>query len=283
MVGSRFIEVFNRNYEIVAPTIEELDFLNFPETWDLIKKESPSVIINFAAITDVEGAEGDKDNLEGAVYRVNALAVKNLSEIATELGIHLIQISTEYIFDGQKENPYTEEDKPNPINWYGSTKLFAEQFVQDSGCDFTILRISMPFSSHFELKKDIARRFVELLQNNQEIKVITNSDITPIFVDDIAEALSKIIEGRTLGIYHAVSTDSTTPYKFARLIAETFNLDESKILKTTLDEYNREKQAKLLRHSWLSSEKFISKFGQEILHTVEDSVKMFKEQIDSLK
>lgn len=280
LVGSRFLDLHSKSFEIFAPRTEELDFTDIEKAKKFLEGKSPKVLINFAAITNVERSEDEKNREDAPTYKVNSLAVKNLAEVCKELHIHLIQISTEYVFDGEKsDSPYKEEDTPNPINWYGATKYFAEKFIQELEMDYTIMRIAMPFSSHYEIKKDIARVFLERLQNNQEISAIVDSDISPTFVDDIANALKVLIENKPQGIYQCVSSTTVTPYKFAKLIAKEFGLDESLVKETSFDEYNKNKKAKLLRHSWMSNKKFVSEFGEGILHSVEESIKEFKRQL----
>lgn len=283
MVGSRFITLHSGSFEIIAPTIAELDFTDFEKTKNFLESKNPSVVINFAAITNVEASEEEKGNREGLTYKVNSLAVKNLAQVCKEQDYHLIHISTDYVFDGTRTSPYTEEDNPNPINWYGETKYLGEKFIKDVDVGHTIVRIEMPFSAHFELKKDIARIFLNMLQNSQKIKAITDSDITPVLVDDIANALKLLIEKKPTGIYHVVSTSTTTPFKFAKKIAETFGLDENLVKETTFNEYNRNKKAKLLRHSWLDSSKFVKEFGEGILHTIDESLELFKKQVQTTR
>lgn len=282
LVGSRFLELFGADFELSAPTAEELDLTDADKTRKYIEEKKPKIILNFAAITNVDGAEDEKGDKGGLIYKVNSLAVKDLAEEARDRGIHFVHISTDYVFDGAKAaSAYTEEDKPNPINWYGATKHFAEEFIQRAGGSFTIVRIAMPFSSHYEIKKDIARLFLERLQSNQEIKAISDSDISPTFVDDIAGALKILINKRAQGIYQCVSSTATTPYKFAKLIAQIFRLDGSLIKEISFNEYNQKKKAQLLRHSWMSNQKFVLGFGEGVLHTVEEALDLFKRQIES--
>ena len=215
-------------------------------------------------------------------FRVNALAVKDLASICQKLNIHLIQISTEYVFDGTKDNsPYREEDAPNPINWYGETKFWAEKFISESGCSYTIARICMPYTAKYDLKSDIARFFLNQLKNGQKINAIFDAKITPVITDDIAFGLSKVIEEGINGIIHIAPTNFTTPYDFVKLLARVFGLDEFLVKKIAFEEYNRTKKAKLLRCSWLSSEKLRKKYGESTPHSIEEDLKIFKQQLTS--
>jgi len=281
LVGSRFVKLNANQFDISAPQSQEIDILNKDQILKFTQQSNPDTIINFAAFTQVEDAEAQKRDKEGICYLINAVGAKNVAEVCKEFGKKLIHISTEYVFDGRKENsPYTEEDKPSPINWYGITKLFGEEFVAESGCLSTIVRISMPFSSFYQEKKDIARFFLEELQAGRSIKAIEDQRVTPTVVSDIAAALAHLVEAGSSGLYHVSSTDSVTPLEFAKTIAEVFKLNYSLINSIGLDEYNKEKKAKLLKFSWLNPTKFEREFGEGILHTVEEGLVLFKKEID---
>ena len=281
LVGSRFIELNKNNCDIIAPSAKEIDILSKESLIKLAEKENPDYLINFAAYTNVEEAEEDKGNKDGLCYQVNVIGAKNVAEACKKINKRLIHISTEYVFDGTKaESPYTEEDKPNPINWYGQTKLIGEQMVLEAGAEVAIARISMPFSAHFELKKDVARFFLEQLKAGNQIKAIADQRITPTLVDDIVNALNVLIENQASRIYHISSCDSVTPLEFAKILAEIFNLDYSLVGSMNLEVYNLTKQARLLPYSWLSPAKFEKEFGDQILHTVEENLAIFKQAID---
>lgn len=283
LVGTRFRELVGDSLDMVAPTIDDLDILDVPKLKKFLDENPSEIILNFAAFTNVAAAEGEKENLEGLVYKLNALAVKQFAQICQDLDRHFVQISTEYVFDGTKEDSsYTEEDDPHPINWYGKTKYLGEKFLQESGCHYSIVRISMPFSAKFADKGDIARFYLQQLEAGQEVKAIIDAKNTPVLVDDIANGLKAVIDRKFPGIIHVTSKDSITPFDFATLLAEEFGLDKNLIKPVSFEEFGKERKAPLLKNSWLSSQKFRREFGEGILHTVEENVKIFKQQIDSL-
>lgn len=281
MVGSRFIELCSSDFEIESPDLDKVDILDKEQVRKALTDFNPKVVVNFAAFTNVEKAEEESGDESGIVYKLNVQAVVEIGKICKELNIHLIQISTEYIFDGEKsDSPYTENDKPNPINWYGETKYLGEKAVGDSGCNYTIMRIAMPYTAHHELKKDIARFFLGELKEGREIMAISDQRISPILIDDIAAGLSVLIENQPNGVYQVVSPDSTSPLEFAQTIARVFGLDENLVKPVTLDEYSKNKKAKLLRYSWMDSSKFRKEFGEDILHTVEEGLRIFKDHLE---
>ena len=282
LVGSKFIQLHSQAFEIKAPIATEVDILNQDQLLKFVQDFEPDTIINLAAYTQVESAEAQKGDKDGVCYQINAIGAKNVADVCRELNKKLIHISTEYVFDGTKESsPYTEEDKPNPINWYGQTKYAGEQFVSESGCASTIARICMPFSPFYELKKDIARFFLGELQNGRQIKAIEDQRVTPTLVNYIVNALKVLIESETKGLYHISSTDSVTPLEFAKTIAEIFGLDYSLISSVKFEDYNKDKKAKLLKYSWLNPTKFEEQFGEGILHTVIEGLILFKKEIDA--
>lgn len=281
LVGSKFIDLHKTSFEIIAPSAEQVDILNKDQITKAVEQFNPDSIINLAAFTQVEEAENQKDDRSGICFQINAAGAKNIAESAEEFNKHLIYISTDYVFDGEKKHaPYIETDKPNPINWYGQTKLAGEQMVLEKGGKTAIVRISMPFSSYYESKKDIARFFLEQLKMGNQVKVVEDQWITPTLVDDIGSALKELLDNKSTGIYHVASRDSVTPLEFVKTLAEIFQLDYSLISKVSLDEFNKSKKAKLLKYSWLNPAKFEKEFGDDILHTAEEGLRIFKQEID---
>ncbi|MBI2018492.1 NAD(P)-dependent oxidoreductase [Candidatus Daviesbacteria bacterium] len=276
LVGSKFIESHNQTFEINAPPAKEVDILNKNQILKALEDLNPDSVINFAAYTNVEQAEEQTEDKAGVCFQINAMGAKNVADACRILDKHLLHISTEYVFDGTKaERPYVEEDKPNPINWYGHTKYFGEQFVLGSGCKSSIVRISMPYSAYYEFKKDVARFFLEQLKLKNPIRAVVDQLITPTLVDDIADALSEIVKKRLEGVINVSCKSSTTPFDFAKTIAKVFGLNESLVNSISLTDYNLNKKAKMLKNSALDPSKFDSLFPG-VLHTLDESVNLFK-------
>ena len=281
LVGSKFIGLFDRVYEIEAPKAQAVDILNKDQVSKVIDDFNPDSVINFAAYTNVEEAENQTGDKNGIAFQINAVGAKNVAEVCKVADKHLIHISTEYVFDGTKQDfPYNEDDKPNPINWYGQTKYQGEIEVNNTQGKNVIVRISMPYTAFYGQKKDVARFFLEQLKMGNKISVVKDQQITPTLVSDIAHALKIILDNKALGIYHVSGKDNTTPLDFAKTIVETFKLDYSLVSGVSLDEYNQNKKAKLLRNSSLNPAKFEKEFGDNILHTIEEALVIFKKEID---
>src|SRR3989344_6723244 len=163
LVGSRFLELATE-YDVVAPTHEELDLLDLKKLETYLTQSDADIVINFAAFTNVDTAEEEKDNEDGMVFNLNVKVPEALAKSCVSTNKYLIHISSDYIFDGTKQVPYVEGDVPNPVNWYGTTKMLSEDAVRSVSPDFLIVRPEMPYSSRFDKKLDLARVFVKMLK-----------------------------------------------------------------------------------------------------------------------
>lgn len=279
LVGSRVIELLDKDFEIIAPTSSELDLNeagNF-EKYCLSQQFSELTVLNFVAFTNVDVAESETGQENGLVYRLNAILPGEVADWCKENSSRLIHISTDYVFDGSKESsPYVEEDKTNPLGWYGKTKLYGEQFVEESGADFVTLRIEMPYGSKSEKKKDLATILYERLRDNLPIQAIDDAQITPIFIDEFVLILARIIEQQdVVGLYHFGPADSTSLWQFVRSIAKCAQLSDSLVTTISFENYWKDKiasgSAKRPKHSWLNSSKLSKALGLEF-NTIEKNI-----------
>jgi dTDP-4-dehydrorhamnose reductase len=241
LVGTRIVELLQDKY-----TIDDLSLTNGvditdPSSLDTIRNDKEhEIVLHIAAKADVEGCEKDKAlGEEGAAYKINVIGTKNVAEACIAGNKKMLYISTDYVFDGEKEPPYKykEDDKPNPVNWYAMTKYKGEQVVQESGVSYAIVRIAYPYRSNpFELKNDFVHAIMNRLANGQPMAAVTDHIMTPTFIDDIAFAIDAIIEKDAKGIYHVVGSQSLSPYDAFILMAERFGYDKNLIGKTTREE-----------------------------------------------
>lgn len=230
LVGSRITEVLQDRIEFEA---SEVDITNESLISEKIRSSGATVVLHLAAKANVDACEEDKGyNENGEAWKVNVLGTKNIAKACLTSGKKLIYVSTDFVFDGENP-PYDENSAPNPINWYGVTKLEGEKAVQDmSGLNFVIVRIAYPYRAKYE-RSDFARAIIERLKENQEIKAVTDHIFNPTFVDDIAEGLFTIIKQEQSGIFHVVGSQPVSPYDCANMIAENFGFDKKLIKRTT--------------------------------------------------
>lgn len=277
MVGSRFLELA-KDYNTVSPSHEELDLLDFAKLETYLLESDADIVINFAAFTDVDEAEKEKDNKDGLAYQLNVLVPRTLAQNCLSSNKYFVHISTGYVFDGTKQTPYLESDVTNPVSWYGATKSEGEDEVKNISPEFLIVRPEMPYCAHFDKKLDMARTFVKLLQEGKEINAVADQKITPTFVDTLVYGLFRLIETKAGSIYHLASTDFTTPFDFSVMIAEKFGLNKDLIKSAPFAQYNQTRVAKRPQNSFLDVSKFEIEFGKGILKTVAESINELKRQ-----
>jgi dTDP-4-dehydrorhamnose reductase len=275
LVGSRVLELLSSNFEFIAPTSDEVDLLNEEDIKKNIEQINPEQVLYAAGYTNVDKAEEDQD----LCFGLNTIAVKTISDISSNLNIPLHYLSTDYVFNGEKSDlAYTEEDEPSPLSVYAKSKRDGEVLALDSNPKNSVIRLIMPYSAVHTKKLDLVRLVLGRLKNGEKVFGVTDQNVNPIFVDDLVFAIGKILENKSSGIYHVGASSFTTPDKFLHLLAKEFNLDENLITPQSFDEFSKTRPAKRPQHSWLDTSKFNKDFGEGILHSVEDGIKLFKEQ-----
>lgn len=202
-----------------------IDITNYDQLKQCISNIKPSVIINTAAMTNV-------DICELKHYECNLLnvqAVKHLAQICDMFNIHLIQISTDFIFDGT-EGTYKETDVPNPLSVYGHSKLKAENIIKSSDINFSILRTILVYGKVNNSKKsNIVLWVKEMLENNKEITIVDDQYRMPTYVEDLAMACKLIVDKKISGVYHISSNVLLSVFEIANQIADVFGLNKKLI------------------------------------------------------
>jgi len=237
LVGSRIVELLSAKYQFEnISRSTRVDIENKESVLSAISASDAQVVLHLAAKTNVDGCETDKSSGEtGEAWRVNVEGTRNVVRACLKTNKKLIYISTDFVFDGTKK-AYSEEDIPNPVNWYAKTKYEGEKIVQDLKTPWIIARIAYPYRANF-VKPDFFRAILNRLKNNEPVSAVTDHVFTPTFIDDIAFALDILIKSNSQGIFHVVGSQSLTPFAAANLIADEFELDKSKISKTTRSDF----------------------------------------------
>jgi len=237
MLGQRTIEFYkpNKNVLLFACSIEEnplfndVDYLccNITER-DKIKEAVynflPDVIINAAAYTNVDLSETERET----VWKINVKGVEHLAETARVIDAQIIHISSDYIFDGEN-GPYTENDKPSPLGYYGRTKLASENVLKISGALFTILRTNVLYGVTSKSKADFVEWLIDTVRSGKPVRVVDDQFSNPTFIDDLVQAINKVIEFRKHGVYNIGGKEFLSRYEFTEVIADYFGLDKSLI------------------------------------------------------
>jgi dTDP-4-dehydrorhamnose reductase len=272
-VGSRVVELWRATGAVLAPTRAELDVLDPRAVQQWITHTPAQVVVNLAAWADVDGAEAERGNQLGQVYRLNVDVPRTLAEACRASGKHLIHVSTDYVFSGTNaERPYREDDPVGPLCWYAITKEQGERAVRETNPAACIARIEMPFSGLDRAKQDIARIFQARLSAGQPVVAVTDQRITPLLLDDAAHALALLVEDRSAGIVHLASTTWTTPHAYAHGVASRLGLDDSLIQAATLAQFAGTRPAQRPQHSWLDVTLFEGRFGTGVLRSIDDEL-----------
>ncbi len=204
-------------FETIETDVDTLDITDLSMVEKVLTAEKPDAVIHCAAYTNVNKAEED---LKTAM-KINAEGTENLAKTCAKLDIPIVYISTDYVFDGTKKEPYLPYDKPNPINAYGLTKLKGEEAVQKHCEKFYITRTSWLYGLH-------GKNFVETmisLADKPELKVVDDQTGCPTWTQELSDGIVTLLtEEAPFGIYHICGTGKTTWYGFAKEIFELAGL-----------------------------------------------------------
>ncbi|RMD66676.1 dTDP-4-dehydrorhamnose reductase [Candidatus Parcubacteria bacterium] len=223
--------------KVVAVDYPRIDLAQPDSILQWVRETQPQVIVNAAAYTDVDKAESEPD----LVFAINATAPEVLAEEAKELGAVFLHYSTDYVFDGKKQEPYTEGDTPNPLNVYGKSKLAGEQAVQAVGGAYLILRTSWVYSTRREC---FLTQVLHWARTQKVMRVVTDQVASPTWCRVLAEATAQILaKGRDelpgwiqerSGVYHLAGSGSASRYEWAQAILECDPHKETHIVEQLL-------------------------------------------------
>ena len=199
-----------KGLKFVFTDVADLDITNSEEVNTFFESNALDYCINCAAYTAVDKAEEEFDK----AFLINATAVKNLAEACQKTGAVLTHISTDFVFDGTKRTPYTEEDTPNPLSVYGKSKLKGEEHVQESCDRHFIVRTSWLYS---EYGNNFVKTMLRLAETRKQISVVNDQIGSPTYAGDLAEFILKIIssESTAYGLYHYSNLGEISWYDFA--------------------------------------------------------------------
>jgi len=249
LVGYRLAEIAKNNFELFGcyknrnPEFDfveskEIDITDEKELKNWICSIKPDYIINTCAIHNVEYCETHKDESN----KVNVKAVNNIFDISNHIGAKFLHISSDSVFDGEKNQPYTEEDKYHPMNVYGKAKLDGEKIVLQNKNNLVIRasilygwlpeKLSQIKSSSMK-QKNFAQWLIQSLKNNEQVNIITDEISSPIIADDFSKSLIHLIKNNFSGLFHSAPPIQISRYDFSLKISEVFGLNSKLIHPTT--------------------------------------------------
>jgi dTDP-4-dehydrorhamnose reductase len=186
----------------------------------------PEVVVNCAAWTDVDACEADP----GRAIRINGAAPRLMADAADAVGTRMIQLSTDYVFDGTKTAPYVEDDQPNPLSVYGRSKLEGEQ---DLGQSATVIRTSWTVGSH---GRNMLLTLLRLLAGREPLRFVDDQRGCPTFTADLASSIRDFIEDHHPGIFHVTNAGAVSWFEFAQEVALAIGTDPERVYPISTDE-----------------------------------------------
>lgn len=285
MLGQRAVQFYSakENVELLATSVENksvadsveyisCDIKNRDEIKRIVHDYYPDFIVHTAAFTNVDMSE----KLREEAWKINVKGVEYIAEASRAIDAHIIQISTDYIFDG-KEGPYNENAIPNPVGYYGRTKLASENALRISGTFFTILRTNVLYGIAPNSRPDFVRWVINSLDKKEHIRIVKDQINNPTFIDDLVQGINKIIEFRKTGIYNIGGKEFLSRLDFTSQIADYFSLDKNLITPIITEEL------KQLARRPLKSGLIILKAETELgykPHTILESLAAMKKELD---
>jgi dTDP-4-dehydrorhamnose reductase len=221
MLGMDLIPILEREgHQVTATDLDELDITVAPQIKKAVIEGAPDMIIDCAAYTQVDKAEEEPHR----AFWINEKGTENIALVCRDLGVDLCYISTDYVFNGEKKGPYAPDDKTNPINIYGASKLAGENAIRKTWNKHYIIRTSWLYG---ENGKNFVNTILEMAKKQDEIRVVDDQMGSPTWTVSLARAMSKLIVTGKYGIYHV--TDETEGgiswFRFAQEVVKIAHLD----------------------------------------------------------
>jgi len=211
------------DWDLMPLTHADLDIRDFVYTRKVLEDAKPDIVINSAAFNRVDDCEEEVSK----AFWVNAFAVRNLAQVCADVDCALVHISTDYIFDGRKGTPYTEDDLPNPVSVYGMSKLAGECFVRSICPKHFVVRTSGLYGIAGSRAKggNFVETMIRLPEKGQPIHVVNDQVLTPTYTKDLAEKLKELLQTKAYGLYHITNSGECSWYEFAQAIFDVLSVN----------------------------------------------------------
>ncbi len=228
-LGRELSEILpDRGHEVTAFSRGGLDVADYESVARAMDLASPDLVINAAAYTNVDGCETEPD----LAYRINTLGPRNLAQLCEWRGCELLHVSTNYVFDGEKEDPYEPFDLPNPTSAYGRTKLAGEEYVKHLCNRWYVVRSAGVYGEGH----NFVRTMLRVGRERDTLKVKNDEYISPTYARDLTRGIVEIIDSGLYGLYHVTNSSSCSWYEFAREIFQLAGV-EVEVLPVPSSEY----------------------------------------------
>jgi dTDP-4-dehydrorhamnose reductase len=232
LLGTELMPTLQAEHDVLGCSLPERDITDPEGARRAVLEARPDLVVHAAAYTAVDECERQPD----LAFRVNALGTRNVLLAAREIGARVAYISTDYVFDGKKGEPYLEYDPPNPLGVYGRSKWAGEQYVRFLGPEYYIIRSAWLFGAGGACFPDTILR---LIREKGRVEVVDDQVGNPTYSGDLAKAVARIVTSGLYGTYHAVNTGPTSWFNFARSVAEAFGYPAEIVTPTTSSRVDR--------------------------------------------
>ena len=220
------------NDEVIGWDIEEIDIQKEEDTVFKIEKLRPNIMVHIAAYTDVDGCELNEEK----AFAVNAEGTKHVALTASRCQAKMVYLSTDYVFDGNKREPYLESDSPHPLNVYGRSKWKGEQYVQELVKDPLIVRTEWLFGRY---GKNFVTSILRQAGEKRVLSIVNDQIGSPTYTVDLAKAISALIQFDASGIFHVANSDLCTWYTFGQAILKLSGMDKVRVIPISSKELGR--------------------------------------------
>lgn len=232
MLGSSLLEQLKKKCSIKGIAIEDADITDINAITKVITKAKPDIVIHTAGYTKVDDCESNIN----LAYRVNGIGTRNVAIACQRIDASMAYISTDYVFDGIKDSPYSEFDAANPINVYGKSKLAGEILVQQILNRFYIIRTSWLYGAN---GVNFVDTIVNKAKTEKELKIVDDQKGSPTYTNDLADKIGEIIKEEKYGIYHITNSGSCSWFEFAKKIVDISNISPIRLIPIKSSELNR--------------------------------------------
>jgi len=235
MLGRDLVGVLHSSFpddEVVGWDIEEIDIQKEGESVFKIGKLRPNIVIHVAAYTDVDGCERDEEK----AFAVNAEGTKHVALAALRCRAKLIYLSTDYVFDGIRREPYVESDLPHPLNAYGRSKWQGEQYAQELVKNGLIIRAQWLYGRY---GKNFVASILQQAREKKALSIVNDQIGSPTYTVDLAKAISVLIQFNAQGVFHVANSDWCTWFAFGQAILNLSGMNEVKVIPISSEELDR--------------------------------------------
>ncbi|MEJ6794204.1 MAG: dTDP-4-dehydrorhamnose reductase [Flavobacteriales bacterium] len=285
LLGQKLVSLLKNDHQLLATSTGQniindksnysyssLDITDAKSVELLFHSFKPDVVINTAAMTNVDGCEDEKNKC----FDINVKAVQTLADLCQDSNAHLIHISTDFIFDGQ-DGPYKEDDLANPLSYYGKSKYESELVLDESKANWTILRTIILYGTADNLKRNnIVLWGRKALKDGQSLNIIDDQFRSPTLAEDLAQACRLALEKNAFGIFNVSGKDIMSIFEMVERMADFYKCDKSNINKISSDTLNQ--KAKRPPKTGFVLDKAIKELGYQP-HSFEQGLQILENQL----